>query len=327
MLKWPFGSSDKQAPTIDDPHWERALIQKMALEFLREQRRRARWGLFFKLAGLTYVVVILVMVYSDGLSEVSGTESAHTALVEVKGLISADTEASADHVITALRKAFEAKHAKGIIIRINSPGGSPVQAGYINDEIHRLKAEHPDKPVYAVAVDACASGGYYIAVAADEIYVDKASLIGSIGVRMGSFGFHELIEEWGIERRLLTAGEHKALLDPFQPLEHQDQAFAQQLLDTLHQQFITAVKTGRGERLQEHRDLFSGLIWTGEESIRLGLADGLGSSSQVAREIIGAETIVRYSRKQDLFDRLVDRLGVAVASQLAQMMSVERLRF
>jgi len=224
----------------------------------------------------------------------------------------------ADRVITALREAYEDDSTKGIILRINSPGGSPVQAGYINDEVRRLRKKHPDIPVYVVAADLCASGGYYIAVAADAIYVDKASLIGSIGVRIGTFGFVEALRELGIERRLLTAGQNKGILDPFSPLPEGQRLFLQGILDQLHRQFIAVVRAGRGERLKGGDEVFSGLFWSGEESVALGLADGL-SSSYVARELIGVKKIIEYSAEKDLLERLSDRLGAAIAESLLRL--------
>jgi protease-4 len=244
------------------------------------------------------------------------TTSEHTALIEVEGIIAPGADASADRIVTALRKAFEADNAKAIILRINSPGGSPVQSGYVFDEIRRLREEHPDKKVYAVGVDTCASGAYYIAAAADEIYVDEATLIGSIGVRLDSFGFQRAMEDLGIQRRLLTAGEHKGILDPFSPLNEEDQAFLQRLLDNMHAQFIDAVKTGRGDRLKGGEELFSGLFWTGQESVELGLSDGVGSASYVAREIVGVEDIVKYSSKRDLLERLTEQLGTSIGRGL-----------
>ncbi|MBK5968840.1 MULTISPECIES: S49 family peptidase [Thiorhodovibrio] len=324
MKLWPFRQLPTgKLPDPDDPNWERALINSMAVEFLRDQRRGRRWGIFFKLAALAYVLILLLVVNADSLSESVGAGEEHTALIEIDGIIAPDTEASADKIITALRKAFKADKAKGVILRINSPGGSPVQSGYVNDEIRRLKEKYPDKPVYAVAVDACASGAYYIAVAADEIYVDKASLIGSIGVRIGSFGLNRAIDELGIDRRLLVAGEHKGILDPFSPLDEFDKTFVQRLLDGLHQQFITAVKEGRGDRLVENDELFTGLFWSGAESIELGLADGLGSSSSVARDLIGAEEIVTYSRKRDLLEKVTDQLGSSIAFTWARLIGID----
>jgi protease-4 len=306
-------------PATDDPDWERALINRLAADYLREQRRSRRWGLIFKLGILLYLLLLAVLVLVDRVDERLVTGSEHTALVEVNGMIAADTDASADRIVAGLRKAFEADKARGIVLRINSPGGSPVQAGYIHDELLRLKEKHPDKPVYAVAADLCASGGYYIAAAADEIYVNKATLIGSIGVRLGSFGFQRAMEELGIQRRLLTAGEYKGILDPFSPLGDWEREFLQGLLDNLHQQFIDAVKAGRGERLTGGDILFTGLFWTGEESIGLGLADAVGSTGHVAREVIGAEDIVKYSQKRDLLERLAEGVGAALARGLAEL--------
>ncbi|MBK5965077.1 S49 family peptidase [Thiocystis minor] len=316
-MNWTFWTRRKDAmPSPDQPDWERALINRMAADYLRDQRGRRRWGVFFKFLILLYLIGILVAAYSPQMIERMSSKEGHSALIEVKGVISSETDASADNVITALRAAFEADQVKGVILRINSPGGSPVQAGYINDEIKRLKAKYKkdkdkDMPVYAVAVDLCASGGYYIAVGADAIYVDKASLVGSIGVRIDGFGFQDAMEELGVERRLLTAGENKGILDPFSPLPESQRVFIQSVLDTLHRQFIAEVKTGRGDKLKGGDELFSGLFWSGQEAVELGLADGLGSSSSVARDLIGAETLVDYTQKKDLLDSLAKRLGAS----------------
>jgi len=300
--------------------WEQALVNRVVLDHLKEQRRSRRWGVFFKLLTFAYLAIPLVLFWPDDLqiAPVSSDEG-HTALVEVKGLIAPETNAAADRVITALRGAYEDDNTKGIILRINSPGGSPVQAGYIHDEVRRLRKKYPDIPVYAVAADLCASGGYYIAVAADAIYVDKASLIGSIGVRIGTFGFVEAIRELGIERRLLTAGQNKGILDPFSPLPDGQRLFLQEVLDQLHRQFIAVVRAGRGERLKGGDEVFSGLFWSGEESVALGLADGLGSSSYVARELIGVKKIVEYSAKKDLLERLSDYIGAAITKSLLRL--------
>jgi protease-4 len=250
-----------------------------------------------------------------------GAEDSHTALVELKGVIAPDKEGSADNVISGLRAAFESENAKGVILRINSPGGSPVQAGYINDEIRRLRKKHPDMPLYAVVSDVCASGGYYTAVAADKIYADKASIVGSIGVRMDGFGFVEAMDKLGIERRLLTAGEHKGFLDPFQPVKERDVEHVQELLHDIHTQFINVVKAGRGDKLKDDPAIFSGFIWTGEQAVDLGLVDELGSSSYVAREVIGAETIVDYTREEDLLEKFSKRLGTALGRGLGEILS------
>ena len=244
------------------------------------------------------------------------TTSDHTALIEVKGVISDDSEASADTVITGLRNAFDDDNTKGVILRLNTPGGSAVQSGYIYDEIVRLKKEHEDIPVYAVVTDICASGGYYIASAADEIYVDKASIVGSIGVLMSSFGFVDSMEKLGIERRLMTAGEHKAIMDPFSPVKPAEEEHVQKMLDEIHQQFIASVKKGRGDRLKEDDKIFSGLFWSGETSVAMGLADGFGSSSYVARELIGEEDIVDFTPTEDLVERFAKRIGAGVATSL-----------
>ena len=242
----------------------------------------------------------------------------HTALVELNGVISDKDEANADSVVTALRDAFDNEHSAGVILRINSPGGSPVQSGYIYDEIRRLREKHPDTPLYAVVTDICASGGYYIASAADKIYADKASIVGSIGVRMDNFGFVEAIDKLGVERRTLTAGENKALLDPFLPENEKAKAHMQTMLDEIHQQFIDSVKKGRGDRLDTTVEgIFSGLIWTGQAAVNIGLVDELGSSSHVAREVIGEETIVNYTVKQDIFERFAERLGSSVAQVIS----------
>jgi len=298
-------------------NWEQKVITDLAGASLREQRRARRWGIFFKLLTFAYIGAILFYYGDASMSEIEKTKK-HTALVDLKGVI-ADTEtANADDIVTALRKAFKNEHSAGVILRINSPGGSPVQSGYIYDEIVRLREEHPDTPLYAVVSDICASGGYYIASAADKIYADKASIVGSIGVRMDNFGFVDAIEKLGIERRTLTAGDNKALLDPFLPEDENTRAHMQGLLDEIHQQFITSVKDGRGDRLKTDTEgLFSGLIWTGETAVEIGLVDELASTGRVAREIIGEDTIVDYTVKDDVFERFADRLGSAAARVLS----------
>lgn len=306
-----------------DANWERNLVHRLASAAVDEKRRHRRWGIFFKFLTFIYLAVLLVLWFPDQFSSVSiKPGSKHTALVEIKGVIAADAEASADNVVTGLREAFEDKHTKGVILRINSPGGSPVQAGYINDEIYRLKKKYPDIPLYAVITDICASGGYYIAVAADQIYVDKASIVGSIGVLMSSFGFVEGMETMGVERRLLIAGEHKAVMDPFLPFEEYDRSHIQGLLDEIHQQFIRVVRKGRGERLKETDDIFSGLFWSGEQSINMGLADAIGSASYVAREVIEAEDIVDFTPQEDVFERLAKRVGAGAVRSMAGILGV-----
>jgi protease-4 len=306
--------------------WERQLLRDLASASLREQRRARRWGIFFKLLTFLYLTVLILLWLPDKLPQTALKKSGeHTAVVEIKGLISSETEASADTVISGLRSAFKDKKTKGVVLRINSPGGSPVQSGYINDEIRRLRAKYPKIPVYAVVADICASGGYYIATAADKIYVDKASIVGSIGVLMNGFGFVDSLDKLGIERRLLTAGENKALFDPFSPVKERDREHLQGMLEKIHQQFIEAVKRGRGDRLADDQRIFSGLFWTGEESIALGLSDGLGSSSYVAREIIGAEEIVDFTAKEDLFERLAQRMGAGVSTGLSKVLGLDSL--
>ncbi len=296
-------------------HWERSVLEKIALSAIQEQRRSRRWSILFKSLGFLYIFVVLFMVAgwfgSDGVST-----KAHTALVDLQGVISADG-ASADTVISSLQNAFEDKKTKGVILRINSPGGSPVQAGQIYDEIKRLRALYPAIPLYAVVDDICASGGYYVAAGADRIYVDKASLVGSIGVLMDGFGFTQTMEKLGVERRLLTAGENKGFLDPFSPVDPTQQVFAKQMLEEIHGQFINVVREGRGKRLKETPDMFSGLVWSGERSIQLGLTDALGSVDTVARDVIQAKDIVDFTQREGLAERLVGKLGVTLGQAWA----------
>ncbi len=307
---------DTNEPQSNTQPWERKLIEELALSSLTERRRARRWGMFFKFLYVLLLLMLIGMMLPNDLPETAGRQQPHTALVNLSGIIMDDSEASADTIIAGLQDAFENSNTKGVIIQINSPGGSPVQAGYINDEIRRLKKLHPDTPVYAVVRDICASGGYYVAVAADEIYVDKASIVGSIGVLMDGFGFVNSMDKLGMERRLLTAGKHKGIMDPFSPMTEFDQQYVQKLLDQMHQQFIQVVKQGRGDRLKGDDQLFSGLFWTGEESVKLGLADGLGSSSYVARELIKAEEIVDYTPSEDLLERFARQVGAESAIML-----------
>jgi protease-4 len=297
------------------PRWERDLLERLAFAALTEQRRARRWGIFFKLFFAAYLVLILMLAQSDSWSGKALTTN-HTALVDVEGVISADSLANADNVISGLRAAFENKSTQGIVLRANSPGGSPVQAGYINDEIKRLRAKYPRIPIYAVIGDMCASGCYYVVAAADKIYADKASIVGSIGVLMNGFGFVDTMKKVGVERRLMTAGEHKGFLDPFGPVKPAETKYAQQMLDEIHQQFIETVRQGRGKALKETKDMFSGLFWTGEEAIKMGLVDSLGGASYVAREVIGAEDIVDYTYRENVFDRFARRLGTAMAQTI-----------
>lgn len=297
--------------------WEREVVTQLAESSLREQRRARRWGIFFKALTFAYIGGILFMFGDASMTKVNINEK-HTALIELNGVIADNELASADNIVTALRDAFDNENSAGVILRINSPGGSPVQSGYIYDEILRLREDNPDTPLYAVVTDICASGGYYIASAADKIYADKASIVGSIGVRMDNFGFVDAIEKLGIERRTLTAGDNKALLDPFLPENEKAKAHMQTMLTEIHQQFIDAVKQGRGDRLDSSVDgVFSGLIWTGEAAVNIGLVDELASSSHVAREVIGAETIVDYTLKEDILERFAERLGSTVAQVIS----------
>jgi protease-4 len=277
---------------------------------LRQQRSDRRWRNFIRLCWLALVIAIAWAVFSQRLAA-SAPSSPHTALVEVSGEIAAGSDASAEMLVAALRSAFEDEGAVAVVLRINSPGGSPVQSGIVNDEIQRLKAKHKKK-VYAVVEEMCASGAYYIAVAADEIYVDKASLVGSIGVLMDGFGFTGLMDKLGVERRLLTAGDNKGMLDPFSPQNERQTAYAKAMIDQIHQQFIKVVRDGRGDRLKEEPDTFSGLFWNGEEAVRIGLADKIGSLDFVAREVIKAEEIIDYTPRDNVAERIARRFGAAV---------------
>jgi len=302
----------------NDPVWERKILEKLALEAIVEQRRRRRWGIFFKLAALVYLTVILVYAIDWGPSaERLADGKKHTALVQMTGVIHSTGDASAEHVISALQAAFEDSGTAGVILRINSPGGSPVQAGMINDEIRRLRAKYPEIRLYAVVEDVCASGGYYVAAAADSIYVDKASLVGSIGVLMDGFGFTGTMDKLGVERRLLTAGKNKGFLDPFSPQNAEHKAYAQTMLDEIHQQFIEVVRKGRGKRLKETPEMFSGLMWTGGKSVEMGLADGFGTVESVARDVIKAEDIRDYTEKANLAERLAKQFGAGAAESMA----------
>lgn len=302
-----------------DSQFEQKMVNQLAREMLSEQRATRRWNTAFKVFIALYLLVLLIMaIYnSSGMATGGVSSDGHTALVEINGVISASSEANADYVITGLRKAFEDENTKGVIIRINSPGGSPVQAGYINDEINRLKKEYPDTPVYAVITDICASGGYYIAAAADKIYADKASIVGSIGVIMAGFGFVDAIEKLGIERRVLHAGDNKALMDPFSPLQAEEVEHFDGLLKEVHQQFIDVVKAGRGDKLDETADIFTGLVWTGQDAINIGLVDELSSASKVAREVIEAEDIIDFTFRESYLDQFTKNLGAAIYNAFA----------
>ena len=294
------------------PGWERATLEKLAFATLNEQKATRRWKTFVRLSWLLFFVLLLWLGLQRG-TPVTDASVPHTAVVEVKGEIAAGADASAEFVNAALRAAFEDEGSKAIVLLINSPGGSPVQAGMMNDEILRLKAKH-NKPVYAVVEESCASAAYYIAVAADQIFVDKASIVGSIGVLMDGFGFTGLMDKLGVERRLMTAGENKGFLDPFSAQSDKQRAFAQSMLDQIHQQFIAAVKAGRGKRLKETPEMFTGLFWNGQQSVELGLADHLGNLDYVAREVVKAEEIIDYTRRENVAERLAKKFGAAMGA-------------
>jgi len=310
------GTPERPTPSSETPGatpgWEREAIERLARAALDEQRRARHWGIFFKT--LTFVYLFALLFIALGwIGKGETVTGAHTALVSIDGVIAADTDASAERVVLGLQEAFEDDNTAGVIVRINSPGGSPVQAGQINQEIRRLRQLHPKIPVHVVVEDICASGGYYVAVAGERIFVDQASLVGSIGVLMNGFGFTGTMEKLGVERRLLTAGENKGFLDPFSPVDPQEQEYAKQLLGEIHQQFIDTVREGRGSRLKDDPALFSGLIWTGRRSIELGLADAMGNVDYVAREVIKAERVVDFTHAENIAERVARRFGAAAA--------------
>jgi len=316
--------SKSSAEAGEDKSWK--LLEKTLLAGVQEQRRSRRWGIFFKLLTFVYLFIALVLFTPLMNMEKNATRGpGYTALIDVSGLIADKESASADNIVTGLRAAFEDQKVKGIVLRINSPGGSPVQSGYVYDEIRRLRGLHPETKVYAVISDLGASGAYYIASAADQIYADKASLVGSIGVTAAGYGFVGTMEKLGVERRTYTAGEHKSFLDPFQPQKPEETQFWQGVLDTTHRQFIASVKQGRGDRLKdkEHPELFSGLIWSGEQALQLGLIDGLGNASSVARDVIGEKELVDFTVQESPFDRFSKKLGASVAEHLAMWMGFQ----
>jgi protease-4 len=302
--------NEPQVPEPAPPGWERATLEKLMFATLEEQRRARRWRTFTRLAWLVFFVFLLWTLSGRGAPSTDKTLP-HTAVIEIKGEIDSEGDSSAEAVIAAMRSAFEDVGAQAVVLLINSPGGSPVQAGIINDEIKRLRAKHK-KPVYAVVEESCASAAYYIAAAADRIFVDKASIVGSIGVLMDGFGFTDLMEKLGVERRLMTAGENKGFLDPFSPQTEKHRVFAQAMLDQVHRQFIDVVKAGRGKRLKDSPELFTGLFWTGQQAVELGLADQLGNLDFVAREIVKAEDLVDYTRRDNVAERLAKKFGAAV---------------
>lgn len=311
-----IGTEERIAAKDDRKAWQ--LLEKTLLASVQEQKRSRRWGIFFK--SLTFLYLIGALILLSPLSKLDGAAGVgkpHTALIEVRGVIADRQEASADNLVTSLRRAFKDEQTQAVVLRINSPGGSPVQSGYVYDEIKRLRVLHPDVPVYAVIADIGASGAYYIAAAADQIYADKASLVGSIGVTAAGFGFVETLDKLGVERRTYTSGEHKAFLDPFQPERADEREFWQSVLNTTHEQFIDQVKKGRGDRLKDHPDLFSGLVWSGEQAVELGLIDGLSSASAVARDLVGTEELVDYTHRESPFQRFSRQLGTSIGNTLA----------
>lgn len=297
-------------------NWEQKVIEKIASNSLVEQRRARRWGIFFKLITLLYVGIIIYGFTAISESPIASNEKI-TALVKLDGVIGSNLDINAQDVINGLKQAYSHQGTEAVILSINSPGGSPVQSGIINDEISRYKITHPDIPVYAVVEDICASGGYYIAVAADQIFVNQASIVGSIGVRMDGFGLEDLIKNIGIERRLLTAGKNKAMLDPFLPIVPEQEEFVQNLLDKIHNQFITAVKQGRGERLAQDPQIYSGLFWDGSTAINLGLVDSLGSVGSVARDIVGNDNVIDFTTKASFGERLAEKFGAGLGTSFS----------
>lgn len=295
------------------PVWERAVLEELAMSTIREQRSRRRWSIFFRLVTLALLLGGAALIYGAvrGFGTDASASDPHTALINIDGVIDADGDAGSERIVAALQAAFGDAGTRAVVLRINSPGGSPVQSGIISDEIHRLRAAHADKPIYAVIEDLGASGAYYIAAAADQIYVNRASLVGSIGVIMEGFGATEAMQRLGIERRVIKAGDNKALLDPFQPRDPVQVAHVTQMVNEIHQQFISAVRQGRGDRLKETPEMFSGLVWTGARSVELGLADGLGTVDSVARDLVQVDTIVDYTVRDSVAERFAKRVGVA----------------
>jgi protease-4 len=314
------------ADNLNEPGWERKVLEKVALESIAEQRRRRRWGIFFKFVGFAYLLALFAIIGDWGGKAEQMADGKHTALIQLNGVIQANGEASAENIVSALQSAFEDKGTSGVVLQINSPGGSPVQAGMMRDEIVRLRKKHPAIPLYVVVEDVCASGGYYVAAAADKIFVDKASIVGSIGVLMDGFGFTGTMEKLGVERRLLTAGDNKGFLDPFSPQSAEQKAYAKSMLGEIHQQFIDVVKQGRGKRLKETPETFSGLMWTGAKSIELGLADAYGTTDYVAREVIKAEDILDYTVRPNFAQQFAQKFGASMGEGVASMLTRLSLR-
>lgn len=322
----PTSGDNTPSPASPPPQPPYSALEKLAQQLLSEQRASRRWRMFFRAVSLLVVLAGIVLLF-DTYWGGKPPSARHTALVEITGQIDSDSSsASVDSILPALQQAFGDQGSVGVVLRMNSPGGSPVQSAIVNDEIMRLRALHPDKPVVAVVEDVCASGCYYIAAAANQIYVSQGSVVGSIGVLMSSFGFTGLMNKLGVERRLMTAGENKAMMDPFRPQDPKHRAFTQAMLDEIHQQFIAAVKAGRGDRLAKSPEIFSGLFWTGSRAIKLGLADGLGTVDSVARDVFKAEDVIDYTVREGLSDRVLKKFGAAVGEGLAKTMAVEWIR-
>jgi protease-4 len=315
----PAGTAPAAEPTIHN--WERDTLEKLVFATVKENRAARRWGIFFRLVYVGLAFFALWAYFDFDFFGTSDEVGRHTALIEINGEIDVEGTGSADAVIPALDKAFEDKGSAAIVLRINSPGGSPVQAGEIVDEIYRLKAEYPDKPLYVVVDEICASGGYYIASAADKIFVNKASIVGSIGVLMDGFGFSGLMDKLGIERRLLTAGANKGFMDPYSPQSPKQREYAQQMLNEIHQQFIAVVRKGRGKRLKETPEMFSGLFWTGARAVDMGLADGFGTVDTVARDVVKAEDVVDYTEREGLPERVLKKFGASVGAGAVKSLS------
>ncbi|MBL6986224.1 MAG: signal peptide peptidase SppA [Methylobacter sp.] len=312
---------------IRESGWEREVIEKLALAAVTEQTRARRWGVFFKSLMFIYLVAVFgLAVYPKLSKDIGGDSKDHTAVIDVVGMIAEGKPANADSIIESLRDAVKDEHTKGIILHANSPGGSPVQSSYIYEEIRKIKKEHPSLPIYAVVSDICASGCYFIVSASDKIFVNPSSLVGSIGVLMDGFGFVDVMEKLGVERRLFTAGAHKAMLDPFSPSKEDETLYIQSLLNQVHQQFISAVKAGRGDRLKENPDMFSGLVWTGEEGVKQGIVDGVGNQDYVAKELIGADKLVDFSRQEHLLDKIAGKLGASFGQAIGSLVQGASLR-
>ncbi|MDO9422958.1 MAG: S49 family peptidase [Methylobacter sp.] len=312
--------NQNKAEVIRESGWEREVIEKLALAAVTEQTRARRWGVFFKSLMFVYLIAVFgLAVYPKLSKDIGGGSKDHTAVIDVVGMIAEGQPANADSIIGSLRDAVKDKHTKGIILHANSPGGSPVQSSYIYDEIRKIKKEYPSLPIYAVVSDICASGCYFVVSASDKIFVNPSSLVGSIGVLMDGFGFVDVMQKLGVERRLLTAGAHKAMLDPFSPSKEDETKYIQGLLDQVHQQFIGAVKAGRGDRLKETPDMFSGLVWTGEESVKQGIVDGVGNQDYVAKELIGTDKLVDFSRQEHFLDKIAGKLGASFGQAIGSM--------